>query len=42
MTHKSGGIVIFDGLGISKCLKNGISLEQLVLKFTLQKTKHTY
>ena len=36
ITHKSGGVVILDGFGIAECFQNGVSLQQLVFKFTLQ------
>lgn len=34
-THKSGGIVIFDGLGIPKGLQDGVGLQELFLQLPL-------
>lgn len=31
LTHKSRGVVIFDGLGISEGLQDGIGLQELLL-----------
>ena len=34
-THKSGGVVILDGLGISEGLHDGIGLQELLLQLPL-------
>lgn len=35
ITHKSRWVVVFDGLGVTKSLQNGISLQQLFLQLSL-------
>lgn len=35
VTYKSWGVIILDGFGISKGLQNRISLQQLILQFSL-------
>ena len=37
-THKSGGIVVSDGLGIPKGLQSRVSLNDLILQSTLTKS----
>lgn len=38
--YKSRGVVIFDSLGISKSLQDGVSLQQLLLQLSLIKIKN--
>lgn len=40
-TYKSGRVVIFHCLGISKGFEYGVSLEQLLLQLSLMKMKTT-
>lgn len=35
-THKSGGVVVLDGLGVTEGLQDGVSLQKLLLQLPLQ------
>ena len=35
-THESGGVVVFDGLGISERLEDGVGLQKLLFQLSLQ------
>lgn len=34
-TYETGRVVVLDSLGITECLENGISLQQLLFQLTL-------
>lgn len=38
-SYESGGVVVFDGLGVSKSFQDGVGLQQLLLQLPLVDTK---
>ena len=37
-THKAGGIIVFNGLGVSESLQDGVGLQELFLQLPLVET----